>query len=214
MANHLKEIERLAERLNDDEAHEHIRTGIQALMFHQVVYEDTHGLPKASFNIIKDNLDVFQTYFRAAGFTLSYNAQTQMIALEMDVFDKPHYAFRQIKLRKDETLVRLVLRYLFEMSMTDGSMTKSGRAKTDTGKIIEQYEKISGGSAPTERVLVDQILRDLARVGAVRIGDRIKDTRISEITILPGIRVHISDRHVAEIKQTILGESIAKKTEK
>ncbi|MHA6347508.1 DUF4194 domain-containing protein [Roseivivax sp. CAU 1761] len=196
----LREFATILDKASDPEAlEEAVRIAIQALLFHQVVYDDTHSVPAAAVQAIKDHRGFFERYFSVAGYDLEMDSRTQMIALKPKDLGKPPYAARQMRLKKDETLVRIVLRYLFERGFMDGKMDGSGRVETDTVEIAEVYQRIAQSAPPGENHLVDTLLRDLGRKGIVRIGEKDRDTRVTRMTILPGIRVLVSDAYVERL---------------
>lgn len=197
----LREFAQALDKANDPEAlSDAIRIAIQALLFHQVIYDDTHSVPAAAVQAIKDHRSFFEKYFAVAGYDLELDARTQMIALKPKELEKPPYAWRLIRLKKDETLIRIVLRYIFEQGFVDGKMDGTGRVETDTVEIAEVYQRIAQASPPGENHLVDTLLRDLNRKGIVRIGDKDRDTRVTRMTILPGIRVLVSDTYVERLR--------------
>ncbi len=195
----LKELDDIAFAAKDPEqAFEAARIGIQALLFHQTIFEDTHGLPRAAFNMLKENQEFFQSYFSAAGFTFTVANNVQMISIRPNDA-APGYANRQRKLKKEDTLLRLALRYLYDRGMTSSQMDQSGRVMITSGDLTDSFRQLTGTEPPSETQLIEGPLRELHRKGAVRIGERDKAARVSEIMILPGITVLVSDTTLNQI---------------
>ncbi|EPX78071.1 DUF4194 domain-containing protein [Salipiger mucosus] len=203
----LREFAQVLDKSDDPEAlGEAIRIAIQALFFHQVIYDDTHSVPSAAVQAIKEHRGFFEKYFAVAGYDLEMDARTQMIALKPQERDKPPYAWRLMRLKKDETLIRIALRYLFEQGFVDGKMDGTGRVETDTVEISETYQRIAKSAPPGENHLVDTLLRDLTRKGVLRIGDKDRETRVTRMTILPGIRVLVSDGYIERLRDWLESE--------
>ncbi|NDV51507.1 DUF4194 domain-containing protein [Salipiger sp. PrR003] len=197
----LREFAQILDKADDPDAlSDAIRIAIQALMFHQVIYDDTHSVPSSAVQAIKDHRSFFERYFAVAGYDLEMDARTQMIALKPQDLEKPPYAWRLMRLKKDETLIRIALRYIFENGFTEGKMDGTGRVETDTVEISEVYQRIAQATPPGENHLVENLLRELNRKGIVRLGDKDRETRVTRLTILPGIRVLVSDAYIERLQ--------------
>ncbi|ANT62917.1 hypothetical protein AYJ57_20775 (plasmid) [Salipiger sp. CCB-MM3] len=203
----LREFAQILDKADDpDVLSDAIRIAIQALMFHQVIYDDTHSVPSSAVQAIKDHRTFFERYFAVAGYDLEMDARTQMIALKPLELEKPPYAWRLMRLKKDETLIRIALRYIFENGFTEGKMDGTGRVETDTVEIAEVYQRIAQATPPGENHLVDNLLRELNRKGIVRVGDKDRETRVTRLTILPGIRVLVSDTYIDRLQSWLEGD--------
>lgn len=201
MAFELKELGQILDKVEDSEAEaEAIRTAIQALLFHQVIYDDMQNVPSAAISALKEHRVFFEKFFATAGFKLTMDSRSQMIALVPEDHEKPPYGWRQMRLKKDETITRLALRFLFEKGLASGGMDETGRVHTDTIELLDVYQKIAKATPPSERQLIETLLRDLSRVGCIRVGDRDKEAKVTRITILPGIRVMVSDDFVDRLE--------------
>ncbi len=208
MSVELKELGQILDKSdNSDEEAEAIRTAIQALLFHQVIYDDMHSIPSSAISAIKNHRIFFEKYFAAAGFKLTMDSRSQMIALSPESFEKPPYGWRQMRLKKDESILRIALRYLFEKGMQAGVIDEYGRVPTDTIELTDIYQRMAKTKPPSENQLIDVMLRDLQRRGIVRVGDRDKDAKVTKITILPGVRILVSDEFVQRLEKWIEMES-------
>ena len=202
MAQDLYDLNEILDKAEDSEAlEEAIRTAIQALLFHQIIYDDTHTVPGAATDAVKTYRTFFEKFFSAAGFDLVLDNRSQMIALRPQRLEKPPYGWRQTRLKKDETLLRLGLRHIFEQGFINGTMDETGRVHSDTAEITDLYRTMAKADPPSENYLLETLLRDLQRRGAVRVGERDKEARVTKIMILPGIRVLIPDEFVAQIER-------------
>ncbi len=207
MALEIREFGDILDKAADPEAEAYaIRTAIQALLFHQIVYDHTHGIPLSTIKALKDHRIFFEKYFSTAGFELIVDSTTQMFALRPVESDNPLYAWKSMRLKKDETLVRLVLRSIFENGFRNGTMTETGQVESTTLQIAEEYERLSKKAAPSDKVLVEAHLKELSRKGVVRLGDTHKDSNVTQITILPGVRIIVSDEFVSRIDEWLEGD--------
>lgn len=173
-----------------------VATAIQALTYHQVLYEDTTGVPREVLSLLRRHRPFFDRYFAAAGYVLDYDAKTQMFALA------PRgkvYGWRLTRLKKDETLVRLACRLILEQGFQSGSMDEYGRVASDTDEIAETFRILAQADPPSEARLAD-ILKDLHRLGAVRVGDRDRFERVTDLTMMPGLRVYVSDKTLTSMR--------------
>lgn len=189
----LQDVENLIDADRDPVAKEIIETAIQAMLFHQVIYEDTPGVPKDAVAALRRHRVFFEKYFSAAGFRLRIENREQMIALETK---NSGYGWRQTRLKKDETLVRLALRFLLDKGLETGAMDETMRVPTDTDEILDTFLMLAPQSEPPLEPRLADILHDLHRLGAVRVGDRDRSERVTEVLLLPGLRVHVPDVYI------------------
>lgn len=192
----LQDVENLIDADRDPVSKETIETAIQAMLFHQVIYEDTPGISKDAIAALRRHRMFFEKYFAAAGFRLRIEHREQMIALETK---DTIYGWRQTRLKKDETLIRLALRFLLDKGLETGAMDESMRVLSTTDEILDTFRTLAPQSEqPNETRLID-ILRDLHRIGAVRLGERDKAEHITELQLMPGLRVHVPDVYIERV---------------
>jgi Domain of unknown function (DUF4194) len=178
-------------------AREDIRTAIQALWLHQCVYEDTHGLPRRVFAVLRKHRSFFERYFAAAGYQLTFDQQDQMFALE--TFE-PGFAPLQNRLNKEQTLVLIAMRVLLDQAMKGGDL-EDGRAKSNTDQIHSTIAKLANAEPPPKAELL-AILREFRRKGVVRVGEPREDDRtVVDMTLMPGLRILVPDRYVEGVVQ-------------
>ena len=122
----LQDVEEILEggRLHRPVDREVLATAIQALLFHQVIYEDLDRIGHRAYDALKAHRGFFERYFAAMGYRFVHSAREQMFAL---VADGPQYGSAKARLKKDETLIMLALRLLLENGMRAGTMDGLGR---------------------------------------------------------------------------------------
>jgi hypothetical protein len=173
---------------------ETLQTAIQALLHHQCFYEDTPALREA-FRVIVQNPRFFERYFAAIGVALVIDTRTRMVALDAGA---TVFGWKQNRLRKDETLVLLTLRWMLEEGLREGAIDGDLRVETTTNELYDRIKILTGSEPPDEARLID-IMKDLRRRGAVRLGDRDRVERVTPLTIMPGIRILVPDAYVDAI---------------
>lgn len=178
---------------------EDIETAIQALLMHQVVYEDTPGLSRGARLALSNHRDFFAKWFAAAGMVLVHEPREQMTAL---VSDKKLYGWHQMRLKRDETLVRLALRYILDNGAAVGTVDEHGRVASDTDELIDTYRTL-GKCEPPSEVGLEEILGDLVRIGAIRRSARDRIERVTPLLLLPGLRIHVPDSFALSVAKWV-----------
>ncbi|MGG5823645.1 DUF4194 domain-containing protein [Falsiroseomonas sp. HW251] len=184
----LQELEKLLEAEGDG-LRDDIELAIQALQFHQILYEDTHGARRA-YDVVLRHRPFFERYFDAAGRRLIVERREGMIAL----LPGPRaYGWRETRLAKDETLTLLALRYLLEDGLRKGLVTESGRIEATTDDLHDAIRTIAATEPPKIESRLVEILQDFRRRGIVRVGARDPVERVTPIEVLPGVRLICTD---------------------
>lgn len=174
---------------SEEEVAAQLQTAAQVLLLHQVVYADTPGIGP-TYDLLRRHRVYFGRLFETLGYELMIEAETQSVAL---LPGDTNYGWKQVRLRKDETLVALVLRLLLEEATGHGEIDDLGRAETDTDSFYDRYRTLAGEDPPAEARLAE-ILRDFQRRGLVRVGDRDREEQVTPVTVLPGIRHIVTER--------------------
>lgn len=175
-------------RSSEDEVAAQLQTAAQVMLLHQVIYADTPGIGR-SYDLMRRHRVYFHRLFESMGFELAFDADIQAIAL---VPGELNYGWKQTRLRKDETLVALVLRLLLEEATGHGEIDELGRAESDTDAFYDRYRTLAGEEPPSEARL-GEILRAFQRRGFVRIGERDREEQVTPVTVLPGIRTVVTE---------------------
>jgi hypothetical protein len=173
-----------------------IGTAIQALLVHQIVYEDTYGVGSTALQALKTHHGFLSQWFAVAGLRLVREPREQMFYIEAA---GQLYGWNQNRLRKDETLVRLALRMILDEGLRKGAADALGRVASDTDEIIDTFRTL-GSREPPAQVRLDEILRDLARRGGVRIGDHDRSECLTTVVVLPGMRAHVPEAFASQVQ--------------
>lgn len=105
-----------------------------------------------------------------------------MLALERS---GPVYGAHLSRLRKDETVVVLILRLFYEEGIS--SPDERGRVEITTDDIHDRLR--AAGEEPPAIPRLKEILRGFQRRGLVRLGDRDPVEQLLVVTIMPGVAV-------------------------
>lgn len=196
MLSELKEVQNILEKSDDiEDAKSTLEQGIQVLLHHQIIYSDTHTVPKKVFDFILTHQSFYEKYFAAAGFKMMYDPKTKMIALSHERSAEKIYGIRLNRLKKDETYSRLVLKYMYIDGFRSGDMDTYGRVGGSFTDFLNLYRSLTGEEPPNSRQLKERIFKNIQTKGAIRFSD---DT----ITIFPGINVLVSDKILEDFVTT------------
>lgn len=185
---------RSGRKLSEEEVTAQLQTAAQVMLLHQVIYADTPGIGP-SYDLMRRHRVYFGRLFESMGYELLFEVDTQSIAL---VPGDGSYGWKQVRLRKDETLVALVLRLLLEEATGHGEIDELGRVESDTDAFYDRYRTLSGEDPPAEARLAE-ILRSFQRRGLVRVGDRDREEQVTPVTVLPGIRNIVTERYALAV---------------
>jgi hypothetical protein len=183
-----------ARKSRDRTSEDDLRTALQALFMHQCVYSDA-PLSGRPYDIVLRHRVFFEKYLAAMDFELVIDRRDGIAAMRPR---GPVYGWKQNRLKKDETLVLLGLRYLFEHGMKRGEMTEQGRIETSTDELYDAIKTLARTEPPAESRL-EEILKFARRKGLVRIGERDRVEKITPLVVLPGIRYLVPDLHVEAV---------------
>ncbi|WP_019197726.1 DUF4194 domain-containing protein [Afipia birgiae] len=182
----------------------HIETAIQALLAHQIIYPDTSLLRREIYDLIRRHSTFFERYFGAMGVSIVIEPPTGMIAL---VRGQNRYGWQFSRLKKDETLVLLALRVIYDEGLRAGLMDEVGRVETNTDEIFDRIRTLGKADPPIESRL-EEILKSLRRRGAVLLHDADRVERLTPVTVLPGIAILVDDVFTASVVKWVeLGAS-------
>jgi hypothetical protein len=183
-----------ARRGREQTTEEDLQRALQALLVHQCVYSD-RPMGGRAYTIVMRHRDFFEKYVGALNYKLVVEQRDGMAAIRPK---SSGFGWRENRLKKDETFVLLVLRYIFEDTTRRGEMDETGRVETNTDEIYDAYKTLSGTEPPSESRM-KEILWMCKQRGLVRPGDPDRDERITPVTVLPGIRVVITDTFVEAV---------------
>lgn len=183
-----------ARRKRDQTTEGDLQRALQALLLHQCVYSD-RPLGGRPYTIIARHRDFVEKYVNALDYQLILEQRDGLAAV------RPRsvaYGWKETRFKKDETLVLLVLRYMFEDATRRGEMDETGRIESNTDEIYDAYKTLAGEEPPNETRL-HEILTMARRRGLVRLSEPDRQERVAPLTILPGIRVLIPDSYVEAV---------------
>ncbi|MCS4090011.1 DUF4194 domain-containing protein [Rhizobium sp. BK176] len=177
---------------------------IQVMITRQVIYSHTKGLGGA-YEVVNTYGSFFARYFKAMGLRLIVSPRDQMVALSVPQGESRYDAVYE-RLTKEESLVLLALRLVWEEAMANQDIAEAGVCETTTGDVIDRYKSATQLDPPNEGRLMD-ILRLFQRRGAVRVGNRDSIEKVTPMSILPGVVVLAPDTFLDDLKLLGAGPS-------
>lgn len=169
---------------------EDLQSALQALMFHQCLYEDWPHAP--SYRIIARHLAHVRPIMAAFGYNVTHHPVSNMLVLQSA---GAVYGTQISRLKKDETLVLLVMRLLYAEGVS--SLDEFGRVEITTDDVHDRL-RAAGDEPPAMSRLVD-ILKLFQRKGLVRIGERDQAEQLVVLSIMPGITVLVPDVYIEKM---------------
>lgn len=186
----LREVEAILNTGKIEE--EELQSALQALLFHQCLYEDWPYPP--AYRIIARHLAQIQPIVGALGYRVVHHAVASMLVLEAD---SVVYGVNMARLKKDETIVLLVLRLLYAEGIS--SLDDRGRVESTTDDIHDRLRSAGEEPPPIKRLI--EILKLFQRKGLVRIGENDPEEQLLQLTIMPGVTVLVPDVYVEAVIQ-------------
>lgn len=169
----------------------------QALLTRQCIYSSSPGLGR-TFELIKAYSSYFEAYFACMGYRLQVSPRDQMVALSVPQ-EQSRYDAAYQRLTKDQTVVLLALRLMWEEGVNNQDVQEGGIVETTTGDLIDRIKSVTQAAPPDERPLLDT-LRHFQRNGVVRVGERDRVERVSPLMIMPGVNVVAPDSFIEDLK--------------
>lgn len=176
---------------------EDLTRALQVMLTRQVIYASTPSLG-GSYEIARTYSSFFERYFAALGYRFVSSVRDQMVALSVPQGEARYDSVYE-RLRKDETLVLLTLRLLWEEAVANQEIGDGGIFETTTGDLVDRLKAVTQQDPPDEGRLLD-ILRFYQRRGAVRMGQRDRSERVTPLFVLPGISILVPDTFVDDLK--------------
>ncbi|WP_375465754.1 DUF4194 domain-containing protein [uncultured Methylobacterium sp.] len=176
---------------------EELTRALAVLLRAQVIYADTPGIGR-TYELARHYAPFFTDYFACLGYEIGLSHRDQMVFLTLPA-DGPRHDIAAERLRKDETLVLLALRLAYEEGLHDHRVSTDGIVACTTDDLAERVRTAARSDPPEEARLIE-ILRLLARRGALRLGERDRTERVTPLAILPGILVLASDAWLERLR--------------
>lgn len=171
---------------------EDLQSALQALLFHQCLYEDWPYPP--AYRIIARHLAQVQPIVAALGYKLVHHTVANMLVLDTE---SVVYGINMARLKKDETVVLLILRLLYAENIS--SLDDRGRIDTNTDDLHDRLR--SAGEEPPAVKRLHEILKFFQRKGLVRIGENDPEEQILQLSIMPGMTMLVPDVYVEAVIQ-------------
>jgi hypothetical protein len=176
---------------------EDLTSAIVVMITRQIIYSSTPSLG-GTYEIVSTYGSFFARYFAAMGLRFVHSPRDQMVALSVPQGESRYDSVYQ-RLNKDETLVLLAMRLLWEEAVANQDIAEGGVFETTTGDIVDRYKSATQLEPPNESRLAD-ILRLFQRRGAVKVGKRDRVERVTPVSILPGVTILAPDTFLDEMK--------------
>jgi hypothetical protein len=171
---------------------EELQSALQAILFHQCLYEDWPHAP--AYRLLVRHLPNVQPILGAFGYRLTHHPVAHMLVLEARTVA---YGVHMSRLKKDETVVLLVLRLLYAEGIS--SLDEQGRVEITTDDLHDRIRTSGEEPPPMPRLL--EILRLFQRKGIVRVGERDLAEQLVVLTIMPGVTMLVPDVYVEAVIQ-------------
>lgn len=169
---------------------------LQVMLTRQCIYSHTPGIGR-TYDIVRAYSPFFEAYFGAIGYRLAVSPRDQMVALSVP--RESRYDTVYERLGKQETIVLLALRLMWDEAVRAQDIADGGIAETTTGDLVDRIKSVTQADPPEEARLAE-ILRLLQRHGGVRVGERDRVERVSPLSILPGVAILVPDGFLDELK--------------
>lgn len=198
----LREVEAILESGKVEE--EELQSALQAILFHQCLYEDWPHAP--AYRLLARHLHHVQPILAAFGYRLTHHPVAHMLVLEARTVA---YGVHLARLKKDETVVLLVLRLLYAEGVS--SLDDNGRVEITTDDLHDRIR--TAGEEPPQMARLLEILRLFQRKGLLRIGERDMAEQLVVVTIMPGITMLVPDVYVEAVTQWLEQKAMAEMDE-
>lgn len=111
-----------------------------------MIYAETQGIGR-SYELARHYAPFFTDYFACLGYALTVSHRDQMVSLS-PAADAPRHDIVSERLRKDETLVLLALRLLYEEGLRDHRAGTDGIVDCTTDEIVEKIRAVARNEPP------------------------------------------------------------------
>jgi hypothetical protein len=176
---------------------EELTLALQVMLTRQIIYSWTPGIGGV-YEIVRNHVSFFDRYFGALGYRVHVSTRDQMVALQVPPGESRYDSVYE-RLRKDETIVLLALRLMWEEAVANKEISDGGIADTTTGELADRITTVTQQPPPSEARLLD-ILKLFQRHGGVRIGQRDRIERVNPMSILPGVSLLSPDTYVEGLR--------------
>lgn len=182
---------------NDDYTTDDFRAAAAALLYRQFIHADDHGY-RQHYTIITRHVPYFESLFDAINRHFICNLDFGYVGtLPRDEAQSTTF----LRLRKDESLVLLCLRVLYEEGVKDFRVS-NGAVSADSGVVAARYEALTKQEKPPF-VRMKDILRLFARYGILKENADESESRNMVVRIRPTVRLITTDAYLRQLEELL-----------
>jgi hypothetical protein len=193
------EIRRHLDREGEDRDEEALlrdfRRAARELLARQTVHVDDRAVSGAAYRTLWSGRRYFEALFDSLGYQLRYVSDYGYVLL---LPGEIATGSRRGRIRKDETLVLLALRVIWDELSRVGEMDDYGRVDTETDALLARYRLLGRAEQP-KLTRLREMLADFAGRGIVRLGEEDRDELVIPLTVMPVIRELVTAQMAAEV---------------
>lgn len=186
----LNDLKRLADRQETNP--DLYRTVAATLLKRQFLYYDMDKDRKAYLTLV-NHFAYFESLFDALNHDFIQDAELGMVGIV------PRNRMTSLRMKKDEALLLLTLRYLYEEALESFTI-KNGCAYTNSEKLIAKYQfatRIEDRPGLTE---LRRLLVEFKRLGLIDDIEEV-DSRVLDFRIRPAIRIVLNESWFRTLEQ-------------
>lgn len=182
---------------NDHYSADDFRTAAAALLYRQFIHADDHGY-RQHYAIITRHVPYFESLYDAINRNFICNLDFGYVGtLPRDESTSTTF----LRLRKDESLVLLCLRVLYEEGVKDFRVS-GGAVSADSGVVAARYEALTKLERPPFARMKD-ILRLFARYGILKENSEESESRNMVVRIRPTVRLVTTDAYLRQLEELL-----------
>jgi hypothetical protein len=178
----LRDLKRLSER-DDLVGVDDLRKAASVILERQFLYSDVDRDRKVYFTLVTQG-EYFRDLFDALNHEFVHDPEIGMVGI------LPRGRTTSVRLKKDEALILLILRFIYEDAL-ENFKQQQGCAASNSEKILAKYEVATRGE---KRPLLTELRRILTMFKAMGVIDNLEDdNRVLDFRIRPAIRYVLNE---------------------
>ena len=180
----------------DTDIEQDMKRAMRDLRARQIIHGDDRML-KGSYDVLRRSHSFFKAHFGSEGYELRFDDRAQYVVLMPGEIGASN---RRQQLKRDETLVLLLLRALWYEQARAGELDEQARVQLDSETLMDRATILAGNDFPAYTRL-KEILTGLKRRGLVRFTDEQEDReeQLLGFDISPAITEIVDDRFAADV---------------
>lgn len=186
----LNDLKRVSEREEIDP--DRLRQVAATLVTRQFLYFDMDK-DKKSYRTLVNNVTYFDNLFDALNHDFIYDSELGMVGI------LPRSRMTSLRLKKEEALLLLNLRFIYEEALESFNI-KKGCAYTNSEKLIAKYQVSTGAEQRPLLTDMRRILTEFKRFGLIDDIQEI-DNRILDFRIRPAVRFVLNESWFKTLEQ-------------